>query len=158
MSIMKLWTCFSARVSSILRVITATSNAVEPAPYMFSAKIIVIIVFLLVWHFLLVFERSKTNLWSSTNAEMALFQQDSAVSNSQTGTNVTCAEERNTTIIEYKVLLVAQKFSHLFIKLHNTHYKRFNDDIELIKLYKSCICPNIDLSKCILLNSRLILL
>ena len=72
-SIMKLWTCFSARVSSILRVITATSNAVEPAPYMFSAKIIVIIVFLLVWHFLLVFETSKTNLWSSTNAEMALF-------------------------------------------------------------------------------------
>ena len=72
-SIIKLWTCFSARVSSILRVITATSNAVEPAPYMFSAKIIVIIVFLLVWHFLLVFETSKTNLWSSTNAEMALF-------------------------------------------------------------------------------------
>ena len=123
MSIMKLWTCFSARVSSILRVITATSNAVEPAPYKFSAKIIVIIVFLLVWHFLLVFETSKTNLWSSTNAEMALFlQQDSAVSNSQTGTNVTCAEERNTTIIEYKVPSLGQTYSHKSLKLHYTHH------------------------------------
>lgn len=32
-SIMKLWTCFSALVSSSLRATTATTRAVQPAPY-----------------------------------------------------------------------------------------------------------------------------
>ncbi len=32
-SIMKLWTCFSARVSSNFLETTATSNAVQPAPF-----------------------------------------------------------------------------------------------------------------------------
>ena len=66
---------------------------------------------------------------------MALFlQQDSAVSNSQTGTNVTCAEERNTTIIEYKVPSLGQTYSHKSLKLHYTHPYDCCKTIELIKL------------------------
>ena len=134
MSIMKLWTCFSARVSSILRVITATSNAVEPAPYMFSAKIIVIIVFLLVWHFYWYLNAPKPIYDHPPMLKWLFFQQDSAVSNSQTGTNVTCAEERNTTIIEYKVPPLGQRYSHKSLKLHYTHHYDCCKTIEWIKL------------------------
>lgn len=39
-SIMKLWTCFSARVSSNFRETTATNNAVQPAPFNKSKSIL----------------------------------------------------------------------------------------------------------------------
>ena len=121
---------FSARVNSILRVITATSNAVEPAPYNFSAEIVTINCIIIGFAaFLCQFKTSKPIYDHPPMLKRPNFyKQDSAVYTSQTGTNDTCAGERNTTIIEYKVP-VGTGSSNKSLKVHNTKSYNFDDTL-----------------------------